>query len=103
MSNDPFWTTVREQLAELTAATSATKVAEILCAERNPYGHETITAQGFFAGGGGDDTVRDALRQAGWRTVWAEASYYYAMRAPDGSVITYIEGDIYTRDTKGEQ
>lgn len=31
----------------------------------------------------------------GWTYVWIEADYYWAMQAPDGSVITYVEGDVY--------
>jgi hypothetical protein len=45
-----------------------------------------------------DGTVRDSLYTAGWTLTWAEAHYYYVMQAPDGTVITYIEGDIYRGD-----
>ncbi|MER5889687.1 hypothetical protein ABT160_38170 [Streptomyces sp. NPDC001941] len=56
---------------------------------------------GFFAGSGGDETVAAALRTAGWEEIWAESSIYYTMRAPDGSMITYIEGDIRRGDRDG--
>jgi hypothetical protein len=99
-SKDDFWAVIRAQLTELESAQSADDVIRILSLERNPYGYgaEISSADGFFAGSGGDDTVAEALETAGWTTVWTRAAYYYAMRAPDGSLITYIEGDIYKGD-----
>lgn len=99
---DTFWTTVRAQLKELEAAKSADDVLRILSTDRNPDGPDVTGAPGFFAGSGGDDTVADALREAGWKTVWSEASYYYCMKAGDGSMITYIEGDIYVGDSRAK-
>ncbi|MCY0941929.1 hypothetical protein [Streptomyces antarcticus] len=98
---DNFWVVVRAQLEELKTAGTADDVIRILSAERNPYGHETIAADGFFAGSGGDYSVWDSLDDAGWTQIWAEWHGYYAMRAPDGSVITYVEGDIYKGDRRG--
>lgn len=92
---DIFWTTIKEQLEELKSAKSADDVIRILSHERNPYGEKCGSAAGFFAGSGGDGTVRDSLIEAGWTVIRAKAPYYYSMRAPDGSVITYIEDDIY--------
>lgn len=100
--SDTFWQTVKGQLTELESAASADDVVRILSKERNPYRHDTIQGDGFFAGGGGDDTVREALRTAGWSTIWSAASYWYAMRAPDGSEITYVEGDIYKGQPAGQ-
>jgi hypothetical protein len=91
---DQFWVTVKEQLGELGTAKDADDVCRILSAERNPYEHESIAADGFFAGGDGDD-VREALEEAGWLYLWVKARYWFAMEAPDGSAITYVEGDIY--------
>ena len=100
--NDPFWAAVREQLAELRGAKSADDVIRILSPDRNPYGPDwdgmDSAADGFFVGSGGDDTVFDALRDAGWERLWMRAGFFYAMEAPDGSRITYIEGDIYKGD-----
>jgi hypothetical protein len=99
---DDFWTKVQAQLKELESATSADDVARILSPERNPYGPEWDGAAGgtigFFAGSGGDDTVAYALGTAGWGYVWSEAPYHYCMRAPNESMITYVEGDIYAGD-----
>jgi hypothetical protein len=85
---DTFWELIAEQLHELRNARNADDVLRILASEGR-------VAPGFFGGSGGDETVSEALRTAGWTTVWAESAIYYTMRAPDGSMITYIEGDIY--------
>jgi hypothetical protein len=99
MNNTEFWDVIRTQLNELRTAVTADDVLSVLSNERNP--NPTMSAgDGFFAGSGGDDTVRGALREAGWRTTWAEANYFYAMQSPDGSTITYIEGDIYRGDQR---
>lgn len=97
---DKFWTAIAVQLDELKAAKNAADVVRILSHERNPYEHEVAdgAADGFFAGSGGDNTVADALTDAGWKYLWSKAGYWYAMQAPDGSVITYCEGDIYLGD-----
>jgi hypothetical protein len=97
MTSDTFWATIDAQLKEASTAATADDVLRIFATARNPYGDAHITgAPGFFAGSGGDDTLMDALYAAGWSLVWAEASYHWAMRAPDGSGITYVEGDLYS-------
>jgi len=102
---DTFWETIEAQLADLEEATTAARVIEILGLDKNPYGEESCmtrepnSKRGFFAGSGGDGSVRAALGRAGWRTTWAEASYYYVMEAPNGDLITYVEGDVYVGDT----
>jgi hypothetical protein len=101
---DKFWATIAAQLTELESARSADDVFRILAGERNPYGpahHASMIAggaEGFFAGSGGNDTVWDALSTAGWNVTWSEAEYYFVAQAPDGSVITYVEGDVYRGD-----
>lgn len=84
-----FWDGIARQLAELRTATTADDVIRIL-----PGG----VGDGFFEGSGGDDSVMEALQVAGWSVTWAEAHYYYVMRAPNGDEITYVEGDIYRGD-----
>lgn len=99
---DTFWTTIAEQHKELESARTADDVIRILGPDRNPHGPNWDGAAGdaFFAGSGGDETVNAALRTAGWTTIWAESPLYYVKRAPDGSSITYIEGDIYRGDRR---
>ncbi|MFE7328038.1 hypothetical protein ACFU8W_24205 [Streptomyces sp. NPDC057565] len=99
---DTFWALIAGQHKELESARTADDVIRILGPDRNPHGPDWDGASGdaFFAGSGGDQTVNAALHTAGWTLIWAQAPYYYAMRAPDGSTITYVEGDIYRGDRR---
>lgn len=107
MSTDPFWQAIRQQLTELSTATTADQVLAILAPERCPYLLDNPNwdgmdggAQGFFGGSGGDDTVDGALEEAGWTYLWCRAAYWWAMKAPDGTAVTYCEGDIYRGDKR---
>lgn len=97
---DTFWAVIDAQLTELKSAKNADDVLRILANDRNPYGPGTSGGDGFFAGSGGDTGVDDALTEAGWTYLWSRAGYWWAMRAPDGSAITYVEGDIYRGDRR---
>ena len=85
---DDFWTAIKTQLTLLTTARTADDVIRI-CPSTSDV------SEGFFAGSGGDDSVEEALDEAGWTHEWRKAHYYWCMIAPDGSMITYIEGDLY--------
>lgn len=88
---DGFWAAIGAQLTALQSAGSADDVVRILGPDRS-------AGDAFFAGSGGDDTVQGALYAAGWHVTWQQAPYYYVMRAPNGDVITYVEGDVYRGD-----
>lgn len=90
---DGFWAAIDAQLGELKKAQTADDVIRILASDG-------CVGDAFFHGSGGDESVWGALEEAGWTLIWAKADYYYAMRAPDGSAITYIEGDIYRGDQR---
>ena len=84
-----FWAHIDRQLLLLKTAKSAEDVITIL-------GRRTSsTGDAFFAGGGGDGSIAGALTEAGWTVAWMEADYYWCMVAPDGSKITYVEGDVF--------
>ena len=83
---DKFWEAIDAQLALLTKAATAADVIKILGGAGE---------KAFFAGSGGDGTVFDALRDAGWATETYEASYYWCLKAPNGDLISYVEGDVY--------
>lgn len=100
MSLDTFWEAIEKQLEELKMAKTADEVLAILALERNPYGPGVGSGHAFFAGGGGDETPADPLLDNGWRVIWWDAPYYYALQAPDGSSITYVEGDVYRGDSR---
>ncbi|MBT2609909.1 hypothetical protein J7I97_16915 [Streptomyces sp. ISL-87] len=90
---DGFWKFIEAQLKELESARTADDVIRTMRAD-------DCVGDAFFAGSGGDESVWGALHTAGWTTIWVEADYYFAMRAPDGSAITYVEGDIYRGDQR---
>lgn len=87
---DKFWEAIDMQLAELRTAASADDVVRILGGKAS-----ASSGDAFFAGSGGDGSVEEALHAAGWVHAWREAHYHWAMRAPNGDGITYVEGDIY--------
>ncbi len=86
-----FWHEIELQLEDLGHAKSAKDVLTILAAP----GHNSPA---FFAGSGGDGSPIWHLDEAGWSTIWWRADYHWALRAPDGSAITYVEGDIFEGD-----
>lgn len=88
MASD-FWTRIAAQYEALRSARTVDHVLA-LC----PHQPGVSAGQGFFEGSGGDLTVRDALLDAGWTTVVYKAHFYWVMRAPDGGLITYTEGDL---------
>jgi hypothetical protein len=88
-----IWDMVNAQVDELKSAKSADDVMRILSRERNGQWHAG-SGEGFFAGSGGDRSVLGALYAAGWQMAWSESPIYYVLRAPNGDLITYCEGDV---------
>jgi len=91
---DEFWKAIDTQLELLKKAKSADDVLAIL-----PRIPGTSSGDGFFAGGGGDGDVASSLSEAGWTMARYKAHYYWCMQAPNGDLITYVEGDIYRGNT----
>lgn len=87
-----FRAAIEAQLADARKATSAERVCEIMPTTPDM---SALGASGFCEGG---DELDATLQEAGWRRVWAEAPYLWCMRAPDGSKLTYVEGDLYLGD-----
>ncbi|WP_243224572.1 hypothetical protein [Microbacterium sp. CIAB417] len=56
--------------------------------------HEPSAGDAFFPGGA-DETLGDALYEAGWRIDWREGDYLWVATSRTGETITYIEGDVY--------
>lgn len=77
MSLDQFWRDYAEGCKELAGVTSVEQVIEI-CLRH--FGKSSGDA--FFPGGSGDVELLSILTEAGWRTVWVQASYYFAARQP---------------------
>lgn len=102
-----FWQEIDAQLERISSASSADEVIDILNdSDASPEVAADFSALGagdaFFAGSGGDNQLSSALREAGWQYVWRESSFYYVVQAPDGSMLTYIEGDVYKGDVVNE-
>ena len=58
--------------------------------------HPPSSGEAFFPGGA-DDTLGDALRDAGWHVDWEEGDYLWTAHHPmTGASIRHVEGDIYT-------
>lgn len=56
--------------------------------------HSRSSGDAFFPDGA-DDTLADALADAGWGVTFLEGSYLYRAQHPSGAVLTYVEGDLY--------
>jgi hypothetical protein len=48
-----------------------------------------------FFPGGADDTLGDAIYDAGWSVEWLEGDYLWNARNRSGAEIHYVEGDVY--------
>lgn len=97
---DTFWDKVNAQLEEAKTATSADQLLAIFSHARNPYGDPSMAAnaEGFFAGDSSE--LLYTLTEHGWSPVWLEANYHWALRAPDATIVTYIEGDMFKGNQK---
>lgn len=93
--NDDQRARALKQLTEAANARSAYDVVRIFPSEDAPGGDGR--GDGFFAGSGGDETLWEALSQAGWEIIWDHGSSF-AAKAPDSSVITFADGDIHLGD-----
>lgn len=76
------------QLAQLATATTVEEVLAIC----GPVAGVSV-GDGFWIGDG--DEMMGALYDAGWKNVDVRASYHWCLKAPDGSLLTYVEGDLY--------
>lgn len=93
-----FWTMIDRDLDRIETEKPNTydAVKDILADQTMPG---VASAPAFFGGSGGDRSLYSALRVAGWRMIWSEASYYYVARHQDtGEILTYCEGDVYPGD-----
>lgn len=83
---DTYWQAIDATLAELRTVKGVEQVLA-LCPHQS-------AGDGFWGGGDGDEMLA-ALHEAGWRPVWYKATYHWCALAPDGTALTYVEGDLY--------
>lgn len=76
-------------LAALNDADEYPEVAEYIAGAKDP------AARALFGGGGGDRTLRESLRMAGWSIMWSQSPYFYVAQNAAGERLTYCEGDVY--------
>jgi hypothetical protein len=94
-----FWDRIHQAIVDAGEAKTVADVMAALEANGNPDEIEGSGEQ-FFGGSGGDETLLDALLDAGWHLHRWQAPYYWVAREPAGEgLLTYIEGDVYARDT----
>jgi hypothetical protein len=96
MTTDTFWQDVDTYLTDMTTATTADDVvrgAQTIFDQPA----DTYTGEAFFPGSGGENQLCESLAAAGWTFTRFAADYYWTAKAPDGTLIEYIEGDIYRR------
>jgi len=106
MIDSTYWGGIKEGLAQIAADKPQTfdevkAILDFLPGSAPMDGEDSMVAgETFFGGSGGDETLDEALYEAGWRYVWSEANYWWAMRSPTSEVLTYVEGDVYRGDTQ---
>jgi hypothetical protein len=91
MNLTTYWAKYAETLARIRAEkpTDLKSLKTILDAFEAPS-----SGAAFFPGGA-DDTLADALEDAGWRVQYVEADYLWNAKSPTGAYIHYLEGDVY--------
>lgn len=97
MSLDSYWAQYDAILARVRAEKPDTFAAlkAILDAFSPPS-----SGDAFFPGGA-DDTLGDALNDAGWAVEWEEGDYLWNARHPlTGSTLRHVEGDLYEVPTR---
>jgi len=91
MSLDAYWNKYDSTLSRIRAEKPTTFAAlkEILDSFEPPS-----SGDAFFPGGA-DDSLADALHDAGWHVNFQEGDYLWLGTSPAGHRITYVEGDVY--------
>lgn len=96
-SNDAYWNGYEAALERVRSEKPTTFAAlkAITDAFRPLMGDISFSGDTFFPSGG-DDTMADALADAGWRLRFIEGDYHYRANHPATcATVTYIEGDLY--------
>ena len=96
-SNDAYWKGYAETLDRVRNEKPTTFAAlKAIIDSFHPVMGDILFSGDTFFPSGGEDTLAQALREAGWRRRFLEGSYYYlAVHPESGAVCTYIEGDLY--------
>lgn len=89
---DPYWQRYEQTLARLRAEQPTTFAGVKLVLDT--FAHKS-SGDAFFPGGA-DDTLADALMDAGWSVAFEEGDYRWTATHPiSGAVLHHVEGDVY--------
>jgi len=92
MSLDLYWTRHGQTLTRIRAERPSTFAGVKLVLDT----FEQKSSGDAFFPGGADDTLADAIMDAGWSVDFEEGDFLWTGVHPDsGAVIHYVEGDLY--------
>jgi len=92
VTSDLYWKGYHRTLATIRAERPATFAGLKLILDR----FDRPSAGDAFFPGGADDTLADALSDAGWSVKFEEGDYLYTAVHPEsGAVVQHVEGDLY--------
>ena len=99
MSVGTFWDAIAAVLAAARKADTADELIAAVAAGPDQAARDG-GADAFFAGSGGEDQLVYELNPASWMVGYVEGDYWWkATSKVDGSVVEYIEGDLYRRES----
>lgn len=89
---DLYWQAYDRTLALIRAEKPSTFAGLKLILDR----FEPPSSADAFFPRGADDTLGDAISDAGWSVDWEEGDYLWTATHPrSGAVIRHVEGDVY--------
>lgn len=92
MSLASYWSMYDHTLATIRAEMPSSFAGVKLILDR----FEPPSSGDAFFPGGADDTLADALMDAGWSLDFEEGEYVYTAAHPrSGAVLQHVEGDLY--------
>jgi hypothetical protein len=91
VNNTTYWAKYAETLARV--RTEKPHDLEGLKKILNAF--EAPSSGAAFFPNAADDTLADALEDAGWRVQYIESDYVWSAKSPTGAYIHYLEGDVY--------
>ncbi|MFZ2241653.1 MAG: hypothetical protein WAV90_19225 [Gordonia amarae] len=90
-----FWSHIDRVLLHASKSRTAD---ELITAVKAGPDQDHGAGDAFFAGSGGDNQLIDVLYRVHWSVKRIEGDYWWTATAKsDGSVVEYIEGDLYLR------
>lgn len=89
--NDDYWRTYDECLDKI--RDEGATVADVIRICGDYYGRSS--GEAFFPGGADRDLLGVLTERGDWRVTWLAAYYHYKVADREGTVLEYVEGDLY--------